>query len=70
MCYGSRLALPPFFLSITSMSTWFGSGLIFATGVVYGMMALGKKYVPLYKIYNIITKLSLTVVSKLINNVL
>lgn len=69
MCYGSRLALPPFFLSITSMSTWFGSGLIFATGVVYGMMALGKKYVLLYKI-NIITKLSVTVVSKLLNNVL
>ncbi|CAG9121718.1 unnamed protein product [Plutella xylostella] len=37
------LALPPFFLCFLSMSTWFGSGLIFATGIVYGMMALGKK---------------------------
>ncbi|XP_045459236.1 calcium channel flower [Melitaea cinxia] len=37
------LALPPFFLCFLSMSTWFGSGLIFATGIIYGMMALGKK---------------------------
>ncbi|XP_061708103.1 calcium channel flower isoform X2 [Cydia pomonella] len=37
------LALPPFFLCFLSLSTWFGSGLIFATGVIYGMMALGKK---------------------------
>ncbi|XP_050685655.1 calcium channel flower isoform X2 [Leptidea sinapis] len=37
------LALPPFFLCFLSLSTWFGSGLIFATGIVYGMMALGKK---------------------------
>ncbi|XP_041986602.1 calcium channel flower isoform X2 [Aricia agestis] len=37
------LALPPFFLCFLSLSTWFGSGLIFATGIIYGMMALGKK---------------------------
>ncbi|XP_028156578.1 calcium channel flower [Ostrinia nubilalis] len=37
------LALPPFFLATTSLSTWLGSGLIFATGIVYGMMALGRK---------------------------
>ncbi|CAK1603586.1 unnamed protein product [Parnassius mnemosyne] len=37
------LALPPFFLCFLSLSTWFGSGIIFATGVVYGMMALGRK---------------------------
>ncbi|XP_045761671.1 calcium channel flower isoform X1 [Maniola jurtina] len=37
------LALPPFFLCFFALSTWFGSGLIFATGIVYGMMALGKK---------------------------
>lgn len=37
------LSLPPFFLCFLSMSTWLGSGLIFATGVIYGMMALGKK---------------------------
>ncbi|KAI5630732.1 hypothetical protein NE865_16556 [Phthorimaea operculella] len=37
------LSLPPFFLCFLSVSTFLGSGLIFATGVVYGMMALGKK---------------------------
>ncbi|KAJ2944460.1 hypothetical protein O0L34_g3802 [Tuta absoluta] len=37
------LSLPPFFLCFFSVSTFLGSGLIFATGVVYGMMALGKK---------------------------
>ncbi|XP_045510926.1 calcium channel flower isoform X1 [Colias croceus] len=37
------LSLPPFFLCFLSLSTWFGSGIIFATGIVYGMMALGKK---------------------------
>ncbi|CAB3248122.1 unnamed protein product [Arctia plantaginis] len=37
------LAIPPFCLCFLSMSTWFGSGLIFATGIIYGMMALGKK---------------------------
>lgn len=38
----SRIALPPVVLYI-SMGTLFGSGLIFATGVIYGMMSLGKK---------------------------
>ncbi|CAH0603533.1 unnamed protein product [Chrysodeixis includens] len=37
------LAIPPFFMCFISMSTWFGSGLIFGTGIIYGMMALGKK---------------------------
>ncbi|XP_030027411.1 calcium channel flower [Manduca sexta] len=37
------LALPPFFLCFLSMSTWFGSGMIFGTGIIYGMMALGRK---------------------------
>ncbi|XP_012548412.1 calcium channel flower isoform X1 [Bombyx mori] len=37
------LAVPPFFLCFFSFSTWLGSGLIFATGIIYGMMALGKK---------------------------
>ncbi|XP_032530032.1 calcium channel flower isoform X2 [Danaus plexippus] len=37
------LALPPFFLCLLSVSTFLGSGLIFATGVVYGMMGVGKK---------------------------
>ncbi|XP_045514992.1 calcium channel flower isoform X1 [Pieris brassicae] len=37
------LSLPPFFLCFLSMSTLFGSGMIFATGIIYGMMALGKK---------------------------
>ncbi|GBP82565.1 Calcium channel flower [Eumeta japonica] len=37
------LALPPFFLCFFSFGTLFGSGLIFCTGVLYGMMALGKK---------------------------
>ncbi|XP_026323247.1 calcium channel flower [Hyposmocoma kahamanoa] len=37
------VSLPPFFLCFLSFSTWIGSGLIFATGIIYGMMALGKK---------------------------
>ncbi|XP_075991850.1 calcium channel flower isoform X1 [Anticarsia gemmatalis] len=37
------LSVVPFFMCFLSMSTWFGSGLIFATGIIYGMMALGKK---------------------------
>ncbi|XP_022131198.1 calcium channel flower isoform X2 [Pieris rapae] len=37
------LSLPPFFLCFLSISTLFGSGMIFATGIIYGMMALGKK---------------------------
>ncbi|KAM3959141.1 calcium channel flower [Aphomia sociella] len=37
------LSLPPFFLCFLSVSTFLGSGLIFATGVIYGMMALGRK---------------------------
>ncbi|KAJ0181556.1 hypothetical protein K1T71_002278 [Dendrolimus kikuchii] len=37
------LSLPPFMLCFVSVSTIIGDGLIFATGVVYGMMALGKK---------------------------
>jgi hypothetical protein len=31
------------------MSTVFGSGLVFAAGVVYGLMAIGKKWVKFYK---------------------
>lgn len=37
------IALPPFFLNFFSVSTWLGSGAIFGTGIIYGMMALGKK---------------------------
>ncbi|XP_047507572.1 calcium channel flower isoform X1 [Pieris napi] len=37
------LSLPPFFLCLLSVSTLLGSGMIFATGIIYGMMALGKK---------------------------
>nr|XP_026490469.1 calcium channel flower isoform X2 [Vanessa tameamea] len=37
------LALPPFFMCFFSVSTWLGSGMIFGTGIIYGMMALGKK---------------------------
>ncbi|XP_023028991.1 calcium channel flower isoform X2 [Leptinotarsa decemlineata] len=36
------LALPPIIMSV-GLSTIFGSGLIFTTGVIYGMMALGRK---------------------------
>ncbi|XP_053599865.1 calcium channel flower isoform X2 [Plodia interpunctella] len=36
------LAVPPFLMCI-SVSTFLGSGVIFATGVIYGMMALGRK---------------------------
>ncbi|KAJ8961242.1 hypothetical protein NQ318_008925 [Aromia moschata] len=36
------IAIPPIVLD-PGLSTVFGSGLIFATGVIYGMMALGKK---------------------------
>jgi len=33
----------PAFIMCRSVSTFFGSGLIFLSGVLYGMMALGKK---------------------------
>ncbi|XP_008193023.1 calcium channel flower isoform X3 [Tribolium castaneum] len=36
------LSIPPIILS-PGLSTIFGSGLIFTTGVIYGMMALGRK---------------------------
>ncbi|KAJ3632870.1 hypothetical protein MTP99_009853 [Tenebrio molitor] len=36
------LSIPPIILS-AGLSTIFGSGLIFTTGVIYGMMALGRK---------------------------
>ncbi|XP_034192257.1 calcium channel flower isoform X2 [Osmia lignaria lignaria] len=36
------MAIPPVFLCI-KMSSIFGSGLIFATGVMYGLMSLGRK---------------------------
>ncbi|KAH8405056.1 hypothetical protein KR222_007559, partial [Zaprionus bogoriensis] len=36
------MAMPPIFMCF-SLASFFGSGLIFATGAVYGMMALGKK---------------------------
>ncbi|XP_030371937.1 calcium channel flower isoform X2 [Scaptodrosophila lebanonensis] len=36
------LAVPPIFMCF-GLASLFGSGLIFATGVVYGMLALGKK---------------------------
>ncbi|XP_023167724.1 calcium channel flower isoform X2 [Drosophila hydei] len=36
------IAVPPIFLCFGPASV-FGSGMVFATGVVYGMMALGKK---------------------------
>ncbi|KAH8242463.1 hypothetical protein KR200_005200, partial [Drosophila serrata] len=36
------MATPPIFMCF-GLASLFGSGLIFATGVVYGMMALGKK---------------------------
>lgn len=36
------IALPPIIINV-GMPTLFGSGLIFATGILYGMMALGKK---------------------------
>ncbi|XP_077300107.1 calcium channel flower [Arctopsyche grandis] len=36
------ISIPPILLCF-GMSSLFGSGLIFATGVVYGMMSLGKK---------------------------
>ena len=51
-----RITINYFFLSSSlsipgivmcqSVSIFFGSGLIFVTGVLYGMMALGKKSVP------------------------
>ena len=37
-----RLAIPPIAMCF-GLSTLFGSGLIFATGVLYGLMGLGKK---------------------------
>lgn len=37
-----RIAIPPIIMCF-SLGSVFGSGLIFATGVIYGMMALGKK---------------------------
>ncbi|XP_049822961.1 calcium channel flower isoform X1 [Aethina tumida] len=36
------LAVPPILMDI-GFSTFFGSGLVFTTGVIYGMMALGRK---------------------------
>ncbi|KAJ8942896.1 hypothetical protein NQ314_009871 [Rhamnusium bicolor] len=36
------LAIPPIIIGF-GFSTLFGSGLIFATGIIYGMMALGRK---------------------------
>ncbi|KAH8300373.1 hypothetical protein KR018_000512, partial [Drosophila ironensis] len=36
------MAVPPIFMCF-GLASLFGSGLIFATGVIYGMMALGKK---------------------------
>ncbi|ELU12821.1 hypothetical protein CAPTEDRAFT_167106 [Capitella teleta] len=36
------LSIPPFAMCF-GLTTLFGSGLIFATGVLYGLMALGKK---------------------------
>ncbi|XP_060517193.1 calcium channel flower isoform X2 [Cylas formicarius] len=36
------LAIPPLLIRF-SMGIFFGSGLIFATGILYGMMALGRK---------------------------
>ncbi|XP_064545107.1 calcium channel flower [Drosophila montana] len=36
------MAVPPIFMCF-GLASLFGSGLIFATGAVYGMMALGKK---------------------------
>uniref|UniRef100_A0A0V0G7P7 Calcium channel flower n=1 Tax=Triatoma dimidiata TaxID=72491 RepID=A0A0V0G7P7_TRIDM len=36
------ISIPPFLFCI-GLSSFLGSGLIFATGVVYGMMSLGKK---------------------------
>ncbi|KAL1491014.1 hypothetical protein ABEB36_011675 [Hypothenemus hampei] len=36
------MAIPPIIINI-NFCTIFGSGLIFATGIIYGMMALGKK---------------------------
>lgn len=36
------MSIPPFILCF-GLATLFGSGLIFATGIIYGMMSLGKK---------------------------
>ncbi|CAH1129488.1 unnamed protein product [Ceutorhynchus assimilis] len=36
------IAIPPIIIDF-GMSTFFGSGLIFTTGILYGMMALGRK---------------------------
>ncbi|KAG7210687.1 hypothetical protein KM043_012190 [Ampulex compressa] len=36
------IAIPPVFLCF-GMSSVFGSGMIFATGIIYGLMALGRK---------------------------
>lgn len=40
----SRAAIPPVLLE-PGLASIFGCGLVFATGVLYGMMSLGKKYV-------------------------
>lgn len=36
------IAIPPIIINI-GLATIFGSGLIFTTGIIYGMMALGRK---------------------------
>ena len=42
-CVLCRLAIPAIALCF-GLTTLFGSGLVFAAGVFYGLMGLGKKY--------------------------
>lgn len=44
--FSHRAAIPPI-LICPSLASVFGCGLIFGTGVLYGMMSLGKKYVQI-----------------------
>lgn len=42
----NRAAIPPILIN-PGLASVFGCGLIFGTGVLYGMMSLGKKYVQI-----------------------
>lgn len=42
LCFSSRMAVVPIVISLT-LTTLLGNAIAFATGVLYGLSALGKK---------------------------
>lgn len=44
LCLSPRMAIIPIVISLT-LTTLLGNAIAFATGVLYGLSALGKKYV-------------------------